>query len=215
MDKVNNKVSTESQDLLFQLNGFYRDSYRRTMGLLSAMIFICALLAGVLVWMSFDKKQPAYYASLTTGEVVPMHPLSEPVLTNDFIDQWAALTARSIYNLNFSSYQQQLAALQPRFSEEGWAKLMGALTSSGMIKQIVGSRLIISSVVSGPPVVISEVILHGRFTWRIQMLVLVTYTSASEQTQRTLVVTMDVQRVPTLDVAQGIQIIDFSARGQI
>ncbi|MDP1573963.1 MAG: type IVB secretion system apparatus protein IcmL/DotI [Coxiellaceae bacterium] len=211
MDKIN----TESQDLLFQLNAFYRDSYRRTMRFLTTMIFICAVLAVVLVWMSFDKKQPAYYAALTTGEVVPMHPLSEPVLTSDFITEWSALTARSIYNLNFSSYQQQLAAIQSRFTEEGWVKLMNALNSSGMIKQIVDSRLIISSVVSGPPVVISEVVLHGRFTWRVQMLVLVTYTSASEQTQRTIVVTMDVQRVPTLDVSQGIQIVSFNAHNQV
>ena len=211
MDKVN----TESQDLLFQLNAFYRDSYRRTMSLLTIMIFICAVLAGILVWMSFDKNQPDYYAALTTGEVVPMHPLSEPVLTSDFITQWSALTARSIYNLNFSSYQQQLAAVEPRFTAEGWVKLMNALNSSGMIKQIVDSRLIISSVVSGPPVVISEMVLHGRFTWRVQMLVLVTYTSASEQTQRTIVVTMDVQRVPTLDASQGIQIVSFNAHNQV
>lgn len=212
---MDDKANTESQDLLFQLNEFYRDSYRRTMSLLTFMILVCALLASVLVWMSFDKKQPEYYAALTTGEIVPMHPLSEPVLTSDFITEWAALTTRSIYNLNFSSYQQQLSAVQPRFTEAGWQKLMAALNGSGMINEVVNSRLILSSVISGPPVVTSEVVLHGRFTWRVQMQVLVTYTSASAQTQRTIIVTMDVQRVPTLDASQGIQVINFKAHGQI
>lgn len=211
MDKENKT----SQNLAFELNEFYRDSYHRTMRWLMIMIVICVLLAGVLAWMSMRTTQPAYYAALTIGEVVPMHPLSEPVLTNDFITEWSALTARSIYNLSFSSYQSQLDAVKSRFTSNGWDKLNDALKSSGMIDQLVGSRLILSAVVSGAPVVTSEMVLHGRFMWRVQMLVLVTYTSASQQTQRTISVTMDVQRVPTLDASQGIQITNFTAHGLI
>lgn len=202
---------TESQEIAFQLNELYRDEYRSTMQWLTTMTVVCAILASILVWMSFDRKQPDYYAAMTTGEVIRMHALSEPVVTNAFIIQWSALTARSIYNLNFSSYQQQLAEIQDRFTPEGWAKMMGALKSSGIIDDLVGSRLIISSVVSGPPVVLSPLSLHGRYTWPVQMKLLVTYTSASQQVQRNIIVTMDVQRVPTLDASQGIQIINFVA----
>lgn len=211
MDK---KTNTESQDLLFELNTFYRDNYRRTMNLLTFMIVICICLSCVLTWMSFDRAKPDYYAALTTGEIIPMHPLSAPVLTNNFITQWAGMTATSIFNLSFSDYQQQLASLHPHFTDAGWDKLTSALKSSGMIDEVVNNRLILSAVISAPPVVLSEVIINGRFTWRVQMLVLVTYTSPSQQTQRTYVVTMDVQRVPTLDVAQGIQIINFDTHTQ-
>lgn len=211
MDK---KINTESQDLLFELNTFYRDNYRRTMRLLTFMIVICIGLSCTLTWMSLDREKPDYYAALTTGEVIPLHPLSEPVLTNKFVMQWAGMTATSIFNLSFSDYQQQLQSLRAAFSDDGWEKLNNALKDSGMIDQIVNSRLILSAVISAPPVVLSEAIIGGRFTWRVQMLVLVTYTSASQQTQRTYVVTMDVQRVPTLDTAQGIQIINFDTHTQ-
>lgn len=204
-------MNTESQDIVFQLNEFYRDNYRRTMKILAVMIVICAILASVLAWMTYDKKQPLYYAAMTTGEVVPMHALSEPVVTSDFIIRWSSLTARLIYNLNFATYQQQLNEVKNRFTSDGWEKMIGALNSSGLIQQMLGSKLIISSVVSGPPVILSRLIIHGRFTWRVQMPMLVTYTSASESSQRRILITMNIQRVPTLDVANGVQIIDFSA----
>jgi hypothetical protein len=161
--------------------------------------------------MTYDPKQPPYYAAVTTGEVVSLHALSEPVGTNEFIAQWSALTTRLIYDLSFSTYQQQLAAAKPRFTPEGWDKMMAALKDSGMLSNLVDNRLIITSVVSGPPIILGRLIIHGRYTWRVQMKLLVTYTSANAVKKQRLVVTMNVQRVPTLDAPNGIQVIDFSA----
>lgn len=201
--------STESQDLAFQLNDFYRNNYRRTMKWLSFMVVVCAILSVILAWISFDKKQPPYYAAMTTGEVVPMHALSEPVVTSDFILQWSALTTRSIYNLDFSKYQQQLDEVKSRFTADGWLKMNAALKQSGLLTELVNSHLIITSVVSGTPVILERMIVNGRFTWQVQMRLLVTYTSASAKRQNELVITMNIQRVPTLNAPQGIQIIDF------
>jgi len=203
--------NTQSQDNEFQLNHFYRDGYRRTMKWLSVMTVVCAILAAVLVWMTYDPKQPPYYAAVTTGEVVQLHALSEPVVTGEFVTQWSALTTRLVYNLSFATYQQQLAQVQDRFTTEGWDKMMAALKSSGLISDLVNNKLIITSVVTGPPIILGRLIIHGRYTWRVQMKLLVTYTSASAATQRSMVITMNVQRVPTLNAANGIQVIDFSA----
>src|SRR3989338_11268200 len=101
-------MTRESQELDLQLNEFYRDRYRVTMKWLSLLAVVGIVLTVLLVWMVYDRKQPEYFSAVTTGEVVPMHALSEPVVTNQFIEQWSALTARLIYNLNFSTYQQQL-----------------------------------------------------------------------------------------------------------
>lgn len=205
-------LNTKSQENEFEINDFYRVAYHRTMKWLSLMIVICAILSVILAWMIYDKKQPAYYAAVTTGEVVPMHALSEPVVTKDFIIQWSALTARLVYNLHFNSYQQQLGNIKNRFTPEGWNKMLGAM--KGLITQITNNRLIMSSVVSGPPVIISQLIINGRYTWRVQMQMLVTYTSASAIVQRHMLVTMNVQRVSTLNAAQGVQIIDFHATAE-
>lgn len=204
-------MNTESQEISFQLNAFYRDNYRRTMRVLIVMIIVCAVLATTLVAMTFKRYQPQYYAAMTTGDVIPMHALSEPVVTSDFILQWSGLTARLVYNLNFATYQQQLDKVRPRFSPDGWDKMMAALKSSGLLDEMINSRLIISSVVVSPPVILSRLVIRGRFTWRVQMRLLVTYNSNNEEKQRHVTVTMNVQRVPTLDTPNGIQIINFEA----
>ncbi len=204
-------INTQSQETALEINEFYRDNYRRTMKWLSLMVVICAILTALLTWMTYGQKQSAYYGAMTTGQIIPMHALSEPVVTSDFILQWSSLAARRIYNLNFASYQQELNVVKDKFSQEGWEKMMNALTSSGMIKQLVGSRLIISSVISGPPVIIARMIVDHRFTWHVQMPLLVTYTSSNQTRKRRILVTMTIQRVATLDASQGIQIVDFSA----
>lgn len=203
------KLSTQAQETAFEVNDFYRNNYRRTMKILLFMVMVCAVLSAVLAWMSYDKKQPPYYASMTTGKIVEMHALSEPVVTNDFVLQWSELAARLVYNLGFATYQQQLAKIEPYFTSDGWTKMMTALKTSGLLDNLVDNRLVISSVVTGPPVILARMVIDGRFTWRIQMRLLVTYTSASETRQNTFLITMNVQRVPTLNTPQGIQIINF------
>lgn len=201
-------MNTQSQDNEFEINHFYRDSYRHTMKWLSVMVLVCAVLSAILAWMVYSQKQPMYYAAVTTGEVVQMHAMSEPIVTNDFITQWAARTTGLIYNLNFATYRQQLNQAKDRFTPEGWVKLNSAL--QGLIGDLTANKLIISSVVSGVPIILGRMIIHGRYTWRVQLRLLVTFTSASEVRQRELLVTMNVQRVPTLDASQGIQVIDFT-----
>jgi intracellular multiplication protein IcmL len=203
--------NTQSQENEFQLSNFYRDAYRRTMKWLSWSVIVCAVLTAVLVWMIYDPKQPLYYAAVTTGETVPLHSLSEPVVTEEYVAQWSAMTTRLIYNLSFDKYQQQLAQAQDRFTQVGWDKMNAALKSSGLISNIVNNKLIIDSVVTGQPIILGRMIIDGRYTWRVQMKLLVTFTSASDTTQRSLVVTMNVQRVPTLEAANSIQVIDFNS----
>ncbi len=204
-------LNTQSQDNEFQLNNFYRDSYRRTMKWLSLMVVICAILALILAWITYDQKKPSYYAAITTGQVVPIHPMSEPIVTAQFIESWSARTTGLIYNnLNFATVQQQLNQARDRFTPEGWIKLNDAM--KGLVSQIVGSKLITSSVVSGPPVIVARMIIDGRYTWRVQMRLLVTFTSASASSQRQILVTMNVQRIPTLEASQGIAVTDFTAK---
>ena len=203
--------NTTGQELAFRKNEFYRNAYRRTMKWLVFSSLIGACLALILAWMTYDRQQPAYYAAATTGEVLPLHSLSEPVITSVFIVQWSALTVQYIFNLSFDTYQQQLAAAKPSFTPDGWASMSRALQSSGLLKNLVTEKLIMSAVISGTPIIIARMIVHGRYTWRVQMPVLIKFRSASAETQRHFLITMNVQRMPTLDTSQGIQVVDFAA----
>lgn len=203
------KDNTDSQTLAFEENHFYRDNYYRVMRFLSLLIALGVVLAFILAWMSFDRPLPKNYAAITTGQVMPLHALSEPIFNTQFILRWSANIAQSVYNMSFDDYQNDLDKVKESFTSAGWEQMMTALQS--VITTVTGNRVNISSVVSGAPVVLAEMEIHGRYTWRVQMPLLVTYTGASGSTQSHYVVTMSVQRVPTLNRAEGIRVIDFTS----
>lgn len=189
-----------------QKNNFYRDRYRITMKWLNLMVYVGVGLSLLLGYLSFRQPIPKFYATTTNGDVIRLYSLSEPVVTEKYLLQWASLRAREIYNLDFSQYQDELARIQPYFTSAGWEKLNSALKSSGFISQIVDQKLQSNAVVYKPPVVISRMIIFGRYTWRIQLPLLVTYTSANQQRKVKYLLTMDVQRVPVISAPKGIQI---------
>jgi intracellular multiplication protein IcmL len=195
-------------------NNFYRDSYRKLLNVLIFLLWTALALGVYLGYLVYATPQPSYYASTTSGEVVTMHSLSEPVVTSDFILKWASLLARQIYNLNFDKWQTQLNQVQNKFTTNGWNAMQSALKASGITSSIEQNKLVTSAVVSGAPVILSREIYHGSFTWTVQFPMLVTFTSASESRKQTLIVTMRISRVPVLSAPQGIQCDGFAAKSE-
>ena len=75
--------------------------------------------------------------------------------------------------------------------------------------------MVASSVATGAPVILDQGVINGRYAWKVQMPLLVTYQSSTEQIQQSLIITMVVSRVPTVDMPRGIAIVSFvAATGQ-
>lgn len=206
-------MSEVIEELEFNKNNFYRDSYRRIVRYLIFMSMLTLVLTTILAYMNFRPKQPNYYATTTNGEVIPMHSLSEPVVTNTYILQWASLATRNVFNLDFVHYQDQLQKVNSYFTPGGWKQFNMALQESGLLKTVQDKHLDMSAVVSGAPIILNSAVIHGRYTWRIQLPMLITFTSASETSVMRLLVTVNIQRVSVLSAEKGIQISDFETHG--
>lgn len=196
-------------------NKFYRDHYRRTISVLLVFSVVAVALSLILGLMSLTRKQPKYYATTTSGIIVPLHSLSEPVITQKYLLQWAEIAARTALNLDFVNYGSQLKRAKPFFTSGGWSSFNKALKSSNMLATVIDQKVRMSAVVSGAPVIQSQAIVHSRYTWRIQMPLLITFNSASQESKMRVVVTMNISRVPVLGSPQGIQISDFAASSKI
>lgn len=197
------------QEFEIEKNHFYRDQYRQTLSWLSFMVLICVGLTAILGYLCLEQKKPSYYATTASGLIIPMHTLSEPIITNDYLLQWASLATRKAFNLDFVHYQNQMEQAKVYFTPGGWQQFLVALEKSKLLKTVQDKKLIMNAVVSNTPVVLNHDILHGRYTWRIQIPFLITFSSASEETKLNILVTANVQRISVLDSAQGIQISDF------
>ncbi len=205
-------MSSEVEQLTTAKNNFYRDGYRRLMKIILMMVGVAVALLLVLSYVVFTQPKAKYYASTTTGRVIPIQSLSSPVVTSNFIRQWASLAVRSSFNLDFVHYQDQLSKTSSYFIPSGWDAFKGALQSSGVLNTLIQKKLFASAFVNGTPRIIDRYVSHGQFTWKVQLPLLVTYTSASEKQTRQLYVALTIKRVPVLTFPKGIAITDFAAR---
>mgnify|MGYP001237096724 CR=1 FL=1 len=123
--------------------------------------------------------------------------LSLPVKSMKDITSWTSLIAVQLFSVDFFRFNQQINALKPFFTDDGWAAMNEALDSSGWKQSIVNTKLSSTAVLSSPPIVTKHGVMNGAYTWVISFPLLVTYESASEKRQETRSCILTVRRIPT------------------
>lgn len=200
------------EDALTQVamrNSFYRDGQRKMMLILLISIISNFILLSMLIYIVSHPPAPKYFATSINGRITPLFALNEPNQSDSAVLQWANQAAIAAFSYNFVNYRSELQAASGFFTSEGWDQFLGALEQSNNLEAVKAKKLIVSAVATRAPIILQKGILNGRFSWRVQMPMLVTYQSASEFSQQNLVVTMLITRVSTLNSPRGIGIAQF------
>lgn len=190
-------------------NNFYRDGLRKTILGLMISLMINLLMGWIIFYMVTHPPLPKYFATSISGRITPLFPLNEPNQADSAILQWANQAAIAAFTYNFVNYRSELQASSGFFTAEGWQQFLNALEQSNNLDAVKAKKLIVSSVATRAPIILQKGILNGRYSWRVQMPILVTYQSASEFSQQNNVVTMLITRVSTLNSPRGIGIAQF------
>jgi len=176
--------------------------------IISAMINFVLML--VLIYKIMYPLEARYYGTITQGRTFPLTPLMEPNQSDSAVTEWANQAAISAFTLDFVNYSQQLNQASQYFTTEGWQQFLDSLQQTNNIEEIRQKRLTVTAVAQNTPVILQKGVLNGRFSWRIQMPILITYQSSSSIQQQTSVVTMLVNRISTLESYRGIGISQFN-----
>jgi len=190
-------------------NNFYRDGQRKMILVLLVSMVANFLLASILIYIITHPPAPKYFATSINGRITPLFPLDEPNQSDSMVLQWANTAAIAAYSYNFVNYRTELQASSGFFTADGWDQFLSALQESNNLDAVKAKKLIVSAVATRAPIILQKGILNGRFSWRVQMPILVTYQSASEFTQQNNIVTMLITRVSTLNSPRGIGISQF------
>ena len=194
-------------------NEFYRDSHRKVVGALLLASLVIILLLGSFVYLISHPPKPRYFAISSDGRLTPIVPLDKPNITPSSLLQWANTAAIAAYSYNFVNYHQELQAASEFFTPEGWSAFMEALNSSNNLSAVIAKKLVVSAVATGAPVPLEEGVLNGTYAWRVQIPLLVTYQNQKDFSQQSVVVTMLITRIPTINSARGIGIAQFVVSG--
>lgn len=190
-------------------NQFYRDGQRKVFISLIISIICNLILAGLMFYMLSHPPAPKYFATSLSGRITPLFPINEPNQSDSAVLQWANQAAIAAFTYNFVNYRSELQASSGFFTADGWQQFLTALQQSNNLDAVKAKKLIVSAVATRAPIILQKGVLNGRYSWRVQMPVLVTYQSASEYSQQNNVVTMLITRVPTLNSPRGIGIAQF------
>ncbi|KTD28717.1 type IV secretion protein DotI [Legionella israelensis] len=190
-------------------NKFYKDSQRKIMLALLVSIVVNFIMGVLLIYIITHPPQPKYFATSINGRITPLYPLNEPNQSDSAVLQWANQAAIAAFSYNFVNYRDELQAASGFFTPNGWQQFLNALQQSNNLDAVKAKKLVVSAVATRAPIILEKGVLNGRYSWRVQMPILVTYQSASEFTQQNNVVTMLITRVSTLNSPRGIGISQF------
>jgi len=182
--------------------------------LIYAGVFVAFLMLIIIFFQFATKPRPSYYAlSVDSEQKTSMQPLALPNVSTEALLSWASIAATSAYTLDFQNYATKLEELRDYFTVTGYKNYLAALDKEGKLDDIESQQLLVTAVVSGTPVVLSEGVVKDSMSWKLQLPLLVTYQGASEVPARqNLVVNMLVTQVPTKYASKGIGILQFVDR---
>ena len=190
-------------------NNFYRDGQRKMIIVLLISMAANFVLGSMLVYIITHPPAPQYFATSINGRITPLFPLNEPNQSDSAVLQWANQAAIAAFTYNFVNYRSELQASSGFFTSDGWDQFLAALQQSNNLDAVKAKKLIVSAVATRAPIILQKGLLNGKYAWRVQMPMLVTYQSASEFSQQNNVVTMLITRVSTLNSPRGIGISQF------
>ncbi|PIQ44128.1 MAG: type IV secretion protein DotI [Gammaproteobacteria bacterium CG11_big_fil_rev_8_21_14_0_20_46_22] len=195
-------------------HNFYRDSYRLVAIILFLSVVVNVLLVGAVFYLETHKPTPKYFATTQDGRLFKMVPLDQPYMESNQLVNWVANAATSLYTYDFLNYRQNFQNNQIYFTPDGWKAYLDQVEKSRNLKTVEDKKLVVSATPAGAPVITNQGVLDGKYSWRVQIPVVVTYQSLSQQFSENLLLTLTIQRRSTLDSKYGVGIAQFVAQQQ-
>lgn len=194
-------------------NAMSRERYEFQLRALYVSLVLLGISMTANIFMGIRQPEYVYYALSSDGKLTPVTPLENPIQSKEQVLSWTADSLAIAFSLSFGNYQQQLSDARYLFTESGWAGFQEALARNGMLETIIGQKLVTSAVPSGAPVIVaSGVVEDGRYAWRIEMPMVITYNSASSQSSDNILLEAVIQRVGETENPRGLAIGQIIAR---
>lgn len=211
---MNDEIPAPTQDALAAVtlrNAFYRDGRSKLVIALLVTLIMNGIMMFLLLYIYMHPPAPRYFPTSLSGRITPLFPLDQPNQLDASILQWANKAAIAAFSYSYVNYRDELQASSGFFTDEGWTQFLTALKDSNNLEAVKARKFIVSAEATRAPEILKTGVIDGRYSWRVQIPLLVTYQGQVEATQN-VVVNMLIVRVPTLNSPSGIGIAQFVVR---
>jgi intracellular multiplication protein IcmL len=178
------------------------------------MSIIIMLTSGVIVYQLTHRHSPVFHAVYQDAQGWHdriLKDLPVPIVRREVILERAALAATSAFTFDAAHYQEQVNIVsQEFFNDNGGKAYLKALETSGVRKAVEQNGLLVSAVVQKPAVILRQGMLIGRYSWKVQVPIMVAYRSTSDVQQKQYIVNMLILFSDTRKMPKGIGIEQFT-----
>ena len=175
----------------------------RTMMVLAVLAFMSCMGTYLLLTRNVETR---YLLTTTSGRLVKLASLSAPIHDDHFVTDWAVSSVVDIYTLDFLNSHQQFQRARQLMSKSGFENFMQALKDSGNWRAIQANKFSLNLTPTGRPAMIKKGVFHGRFAWKVQVPVLLTYSSPERSASDVYQATIVVMRAPQYLSPSGLAV---------
>ncbi|MDR1871592.1 MAG: DotI/IcmL/TraM family protein [Deltaproteobacteria bacterium] len=172
-----------------------------------ALAIACLILGSILGVETLLENKPNYFGVSSDLNVVKVAPSKEPLLSPDNLLTWTSQAVSGALSLNFLHWRQQLMDARENFSEYGFSSFARSLEEGGHIRKIVAERLNLTCALAGTPVITDTKVLGDRYTWKVELPVIISYQSSTGVVaSQNLIAMVTVQRAAMTQKNKGVEI---------
>ncbi len=184
---------------------YYKSALRSAQKMCLIMGCISAFCIVSMTVSLVSKEPPIYFGMSQDMKLLPMVPLSKPILNDTALKNWVGEAISASFNLNFQDWRQQLSSARQYFTKTAFTKFSNSLDREGHLPLLQQQRALMHSVVQGTPVLTRSGIVSGVMIWEFEVPLLISYeTSKGRIADNAVIVVCQVQRVPTTDYPRGV-----------
>lgn len=187
-------------------NALSRERYEFVMKVTSGIVILCIVLVVSLVYLATRPIQQRFFTTNSEGAIREIIALNKPIASEEEVLNWATQAVTKAYSMSFANYGQQLNDLKPNFIDAGWRGYEQALQRAGFIDGLLKNQYVTSAVPKKAPVVVARGLVNNVMGWRLQIPLIVTFTSANTSSSQEINVEVTVVRRDETENPQGLGI---------
>jgi len=199
-------MASEVTDQVTLRDDFYRDSFGKVLVLMISIAAAFVFLVVISIYFYMQKPKPTTFAVSNGFRIQAEVPLDQPYLSTPDVLQWVNDVFAKLFIYDFIHYDEQLNALMPYFTSDGWKVFLNQLNNYASKDTVENNKLFVTSVPAGAPVIFRQGLMNGRYAWQVNVPVNLNGTNTGNNLPKLLKFQVVVVRVPTANNLSGLSI---------
>lgn len=188
-----------------------KERYKKWFHISLTTNFILAIVVGLqftaLGIYLFMEKPPRIVGLTSDFRAVQMTSLKRPIMADPGVLQFAADAVPRVLSLDFDKWRRTMADARKYFSPRAYRSYQNEIEGKEWIGLIKTKNLLVSTIVSGPPIIIRRYLKSGALTYQVQIPIQVSVqSSANVMSRNEWTINLEVQRCPLTVQERGVWI---------